>query len=80
MTMSSKSKLMPANTKASFLIKQFTDQSKMNHAMISKDMKRFAEYFYVLQPWENDDALADSLLDYKPFCSNHSIFDEFFIL
>ena len=41
-------------------------------------MKILAEYLSVIQALENDDTLVDSLLDYKSFCGNHSMFDEFF--
>ena len=50
--MSSKSKLISTSTKAPFLIKVFTDQSNVNHAMSSKRMKIFAEDFSVLQALE----------------------------
>ena len=71
----SKSKIMATNTKALFLINVFTDQSNVNHAMSSKEMKIFAEDLSVLQVLENDDLLVDSLLDYKSFYGNYSTFD-----
>ena len=78
MAMPSKSKIMSTNTKASFIIKVLTGQSNTNHTMSSKEMKICAEDFSVLQVLENDDVLADSLLDYKSFYSNHSMLDEVF--
>ena len=44
-----KSKLMPTNTKALFLIKVFIYQSNMNHTICSKEMKIFAKDFSVIQ-------------------------------
>ena len=69
---------MSTNIKSSFVIKVLTGQSNTNHTMSSKEMKTFTEDFSVLQVLENDDLLADSLLYYKLFYSNHSMFDEFF--
>ena len=78
MATSSKSKLMATNTKASFLIKMFTDQSNANHSTSSKEMKIFAEDFSVLQSLENEYMLTDFLLDCKSFYVNYSRLDEFF--
>ena len=78
MEMSSKSKLMSTNAKSSFLIKVLTDQHNANHTMSSKDITRFSDDFSIIQALENDDVLADSLLDFKSFCGNHSMFDKFF--
>lgn len=78
MAIASKSKLMSSNSKASFLIKAFTEQTNIAHALNKKEMKRLADDFAVLEALEKDDMISDALLDCKTFYGKHSIYDEFF--
>ena len=41
-------------------------------------MNRLIKDFDVVQALENDDAVSDSLLDFKNFYRKHAIFEDFF--
>ena len=68
---------MSENSKTNYMIKLFTEQSNVKHAMRKNEMKRLSSDLDLMQALDNNDILHDYTLDLKSFYGGYTVYDNF---